>query len=134
MMRHQEACHRSRPPLKKHYYRDAILRACVRNHLTVDEIFDRVREEFPSAGYSTIYRNVEELAETGELHKISGVGPKALFEKRIDGHNAHFIDRRTGAVYDLELPTELLKTALPSGFVPSAVDIRIYGDVPAHKG
>lgn len=113
--------------MKSPFYHEAILQSCTLNHLTADDIYACVREKFPKAGFSTIYRNVEELAEKGLLHKISGIGSKALFERRIDGHIAHFIDQKTGKVYDLPLPESLILERLPPGFSPESVDIRIYG-------
>lgn len=115
--------------MKSHFYHSAILDACTRNHLNVDEIFDRVKGSYPNAGYSTIYRNVEELALKGQLKKISGIGSKAIFEKVVDCHVAHFVDEVTGAVYDLEIPEEWIFSKLPKGFAPKAADLRIYGTV-----
>lgn len=113
--------------MKSPFYHDSILQACSKRHLTVDEIFEMVKESHPRAGFSTIYRNVEELSEKGELRKLSGIGTKALFERRMDGHVAHFVDKKTGKVYDLPLPESLILQHLPSGFSPESVDVRIYG-------
>ena len=60
-------------PMKSPFYHDSILQACSKRHLTVDEIFEMVKETHPRAGFSTIYRNVEELSERGELRKLSGI-------------------------------------------------------------
>lgn len=113
--------------MKSPFYHDSILQACSKRHLTVDEIFEMVKESHPRAGFSTIYRNVEELSEKGELRKLSGIGTKALFERRMDSHVAHFVDKKTGKVYDLPLPESLILQHLPSGFSPESVDVRIYG-------
>jgi Fur family transcriptional regulator, peroxide stress response regulator len=113
--------------MKRHFYHQAILEICAGHHLDADDIFDRVREQFPQAGFSTIYRNVEELAESGDLRKISGIGKKALFERVVEDHVAHFVDRETGEVYDLAIPREWLYEKLPAGFRPDAVDVRFYG-------
>lgn len=115
--------------MKRHFYHAAILEACTMNHLTVDAIFARVKLLHPTAGYSTIYRNVEELAETGELKKITGIGTKALFERKMDGHIAHFVDENTGNVYDIRLPEDWIFSQLPAGFSAKSADVRIYGSV-----
>lgn len=115
--------------MKNPFYHETILETCTLKHLTVDEIFDAVRTKFPKAGFSTIYRNVEELCEKGSLRKISGIGSKALFERRIDGHVAHFVDTKTGKVYDLPLSETWLFEKLPAGFSPENADVRIYGTV-----
>lgn len=113
--------------MKNPFYHDAILEICTLKHLTADEIFEAVRERFPKAGFSTIYRNVEELSEKGELRKLTGIGSKALFERPVDSHVAHFVDKKTGMVYDLPLPESLIRQHLPAGFVAESVDVRIYG-------
>jgi Fur family peroxide stress response transcriptional regulator len=56
--------------MKKHYYLDRIVEVCDHKHLTVDEIFTALKEEFPEVGKSSVYRNVEELSKKGELVKI----------------------------------------------------------------
>lgn len=111
--------------MKKHFYHQAILELCTCQHFTVDEIFERIQKEYPRAGRSTIYRNVEELAEKGELKKIAGAGNKALFERKMEQH-AHFICKNTGEVFDIEIPALLLKN-LPSEYQVEETDIRIFG-------
>lgn len=49
--------------MKTHFYTQDIIDICDNNHLTVDEIFEMVAKKHPNAGKSSIYRNVEELAE-----------------------------------------------------------------------
>lgn len=111
--------------MKKHFYHSVILTITSDTHLTVEEILAKVLEQYPNAGKSTIYRNVEELAEVGELQKIKGVGNKAYFERMKTPH-AHLINTSTGTITDLPLPA-LPKNMLPAGFNVEHVDIRIYG-------
>lgn len=49
--------------MKTHFYHSDILEICTRNHLTVESIFEKIKVLHPQAGFSTIYRNVEELTE-----------------------------------------------------------------------
>ncbi len=88
--------------MKKHYYTDAILEICDHHHFTVDEIFQKIQEKFPEAGKSSIYRNVEQLAEKGDLTKILGIKKKAFFEKTKEPH-AHFICQKSGKILDIPL-------------------------------
>ena len=115
--------------MKTHFYHSDILEICTQNHLTVEGIFERVKVLYPQAGFSTIYRNVEELTEKWLLKKISGIGSKALFERNMDGHIAHFVDDSTGAIYDIHIPEEFIFAQLPAGFSPHSVDLRIYWHV-----
>jgi Fe2+ or Zn2+ uptake regulation protein len=115
--------------MKKHFYHQAILKTCTHDHLSVDEIFEAVKKEFPNAGYSTVYRNVEELAEKRSLKKITGIGSKALFERAMDDHTAHFVDETTGKIYDIRIPESAIYPWLPEGFAAKSADVRIYGEV-----
>jgi len=50
--------------MKKCYYTDSILEICKEKHLTVEDIFKEISIIFPSAGKSSIYRNVENLVQS----------------------------------------------------------------------
>lgn len=56
--------------MKTHYYTNEIIDICDCNHLTVAEIYTRISNKYPEAGKSSIYRNVEELVEKGDLRKV----------------------------------------------------------------
>ena len=61
---------------------------------------ETVRREFPNISLGTVYRNLNLLAEIGEIQKLSpGIGPD-----RFDGNlppHYHFICRHCGCVMDL---------------------------------
>jgi len=56
--------------MKTHYYKEDIINICDKKHLTVEEIFKEILNIFPDAGKSSIYRNVEQLVESGYLKKV----------------------------------------------------------------
>jgi Fe2+ or Zn2+ uptake regulation protein len=56
--------------MKTHYYTNDIIDICDCNHLTVADIYDKISAKYPEAGKSSIYRNVEELVERGDLRKV----------------------------------------------------------------
>lgn len=97
-----------RADMKKPYYSDTIVDICDRHHLSVDDIFEQVVVQFPDAGKSSIYRNVEKLADEGRLSKVVGIegkGKKVLFEKTKKPH-AHFICSNSGKIFDIEISPE----------------------------
>lgn len=69
-------------------------------HPTADTVYLHIKEEFPNISLGTVYRNLNLLAEIGEIQKLSpGIGPD-----RFDGNPAphyHFICRHCGCVMDL---------------------------------
>ena len=88
--------------IKHSKQRDSI-KTCLmgrRDHPTADAVYMSIREEFPNISLGTVYRNLNLLAEIGEIQKLSpGIGPD-----RFDGNPAphyHFICRHCGCVMDL---------------------------------
>ena len=70
------------------------------DHPTAETVYLNIRKEFPNISLGTVYRNLNLLAEIGEIQKLSpGIGPD-----RFDGNPAphyHFICRHCGCVMDL---------------------------------
>jgi Fur family ferric uptake transcriptional regulator len=51
------------------------------SHPTADELYAVVRKRLPKVSLGTVYRNLERMAESGEIRKIEGCGG----QKRFDG-------------------------------------------------
>jgi Fur family ferric uptake transcriptional regulator len=51
-------------------------------HLTADEVYEEVRKHLPRISLGTVYRNLEILAELGEIQKLEMAGSI----KRFDGN------------------------------------------------
>ena len=50
------------------------IKACLMNrhdHPTADALYASIREEFPNISLGTVYRNLNLLAETGEIRKLT---------------------------------------------------------------
>ena len=65
------------------------------DHPTAETVYLNIRREFPNISLGTVYRNLNLLAEIGEIQKLS---------PGIDGNPAphyHFICRHCGCVMDL---------------------------------
>ncbi|MCH2188685.1 transcriptional repressor [Candidatus Gracilibacteria bacterium] len=112
--------------MKLAYYNDLIVDLCDNNHLSVDDIFERIAEKYPSVGRSSVYRNVELLVKEGKLNKLTGVGNKSYFEKAKQNH-IHFVDEQTGQIIDVDI--DALSLNLPQGFQVSNVDCKVYGSM-----
>ena len=71
-----------------------------KDHPTAEVVYEHVLKAFPNISLGTVYRNLNLLAEIGEIQKLSsGIGPD-----RFDGNPAphyHFICRHCGCVMDL---------------------------------
>lgn len=72
----------------------------VTSHPTADEVYDMVRQRLPRISLGTVYRNLDVLAETGEILKLESAGS----QKRFDGNpmpHAHVRCLRCGKVGDV---------------------------------
>ncbi len=70
------------------------------SHPTADEVYDMVRQRLPRISLGTIYRNLDVLAESGEILKLESAGN----QKRFDGNampHAHVRCVRCGRVGDV---------------------------------
>ena len=75
-------------------------------HPTADQVFELARDRHPTIGRATVYRNLSQLAEAGQLRRVTLPGqPERYDDPRI--FHGHFHCRRCGAIYDLPLPRNL---------------------------
>ena len=80
------------------------LEQCYR-HPTAEEVWIEVRERMPRISLATVYRRLEQMADEGELLRISPpVGPRR-YDTRTHVH-PHVICRYCGAVADVEIPAD----------------------------
>jgi len=108
--------------MKKPFYYEDILDISTNNHLTVNDIFSKLKKKYPSIWISTIYRNVEELVGKGELKKITNISKKAYFEKNKWFH-IHIFDKKTWNILDIE--PKNFNIDLPENFKYDEIKITI---------
>lgn len=58
----------------------------VKNHPTADTIYEMVRRRLPRISLGTVYRNLEVLAEHGEILKLNVGGAKMRFDGNTSEH------------------------------------------------
>ena len=78
------------------------------DHPTVEQLYEDLKLEMPKLGIATVYRNLIELCESGEVIKLKSLnGPD-----RYDGNNIphiHFECNKCNALYDIFLNENDLK-------------------------
>jgi len=111
--------------MKTHAYLLDIKEICRDNHLTVDEIFEKLKKIYPKVGKSTIYRNVEEMTKIWVLTKLIGIQDKAIYELTRDNH-IHLIDRETWYIKDLYIDNINIPW-IPYNFTVDFMNVDIYG-------
>lgn len=89
--------------------REAIIQylAGTDRHPTAEEIYAAVREQYPGIGIATVYRNLNQLSESGEIRKLE-CGGSDRFDYRTSDHG-HFTCTCCGRVYDVFADASELK-------------------------
>ncbi len=83
----------SQKGLKSTRQRDVIVEEFFRehDHLTVEELWQRVKKIDTRIGYATVYRTLKLLSESGLAHKRQFGEAQARFEHVTDHHHDHLI-------------------------------------------
>ena len=88
----------------------------VNTHPTADEVYNLVRPRLPRISLGTVYRNLDILADEGEVVKLEAAG----FSKRFDGATAphrHVRCTRCGRIADIMKPVAL--PTIPTDLLPN---------------
>jgi Fur family ferric uptake transcriptional regulator len=90
--------------LKSTRQRDLIVREFFKKHqhLTVEELWGRVKQLDPRIGYATVYRTLKLLTESGLAQKREFGGGQARFEHITDHHHDHLICLDCGDIVEFE--------------------------------
>lgn len=92
--------------LKSTRQRDAIIQLFIesgRDHLSVDELYQRVRQRNPKIGYATVYRTLRLMAESGWASSRQFGDGTARFEHQTEGqHHDHLICLACGKILEFE--------------------------------
>ncbi|MCB5942106.1 transcriptional repressor [bacterium 210820-DFI.6.52] len=71
-------------------------------HATVEEIYSLVIKEYPNISKVTVYRNLNQLAENGEIRKLEVPGDADRFDHLCHDHY-HARCLRCGRVFDVDM-------------------------------
>lgn len=83
-------------------------------HMSADELYDKVRRIIPRISLATVYRNLEILAELGIVAKLEIGGRQKRFDYDVSGHD-HIYCTRCHRVDNIELNREQLPAVAPEG-------------------
>ena len=91
--------------LKRSRQRDAIVAFLKtrKDHPTADMVYQEIRNTIPNISLGTVYRNLAQLSERGEILRLPCDGKMDHFDADIRPHY-HFICNQCGCVKDIELP------------------------------
>jgi len=71
-------------------------------HPTVDELYSEIQKSHPAISKTTIYRNLRQLAQVGQVGKVVLPDNSDRYDKRIDQHY-HFLCTICGTLFDVDI-------------------------------
>ena len=111
--------------------REIILDTLSKNaiHPTAEALLEFLKRDDSNVGMTTLYRNLNQLADAGLIKKIDGLEPSAHFDHNTFEHY-HFICEKCKKVYDIpsSVAPDLEKnTTEATGFDITSHDIVFHG-------
>lgn len=111
--------------------REIILDTLSKNaiHPTAEALLEFLKRDNSNVGMTTLYRNLNQLADAGLIKKIDGLEPSAHFDHNTFEHY-HFICEKCQKVYDIpsSVAPDLVKnTTEATGFDITSHDIVFHG-------
>ena len=85
---------------QREFIKNSLAKRC--DHPTADMLYTSIRKEFPNISLGTVYRNLNLLAEIGEIQKLNFGGVADHFDARTAPHY-HFICKCCLQVSDLPM-------------------------------
>jgi Fur family peroxide stress response transcriptional regulator len=101
-----------------------------RDHPTADEVYARSRDGMDSISLATVYNCLETLVGCGLVRAVNYERESTRYCPNLHEH-AHFQDKKTGRVYDVDLPPDLmnrLKEILPDGYSAESIELYFHGN------
>lgn len=111
--------------------REKILEVLSNNavHPTAEKLLEILKDEGAEIGMTTLYRNLNQLAQAGMIKKIDGLEPSAHFDHNTFAHY-HFICLECNRVFDIPsdvAPNLVKNTQSATGFDIMNHDIVFHG-------
>jgi len=100
-----------------------------RDHPTADEVYARSRSGIDAVSLATVYNCLETLVNCGLVRAVNYEREPTRYCPNLHEH-AHFQDRSTGRVYDVDIPIDImarLKKVLPEGFEADTMELYFHG-------
>ena len=72
-----------------------------RSHMTAEQIFDALRQTYPTVVLATVYNNLNRLWEAEQIRKVSVEGMPDRYD-RIQRHD-HLVCKQCGRLLDVDL-------------------------------
>ena len=113
--------------LKATIQRTSILKSIDQaGHISVDEIYEEVKELHPTLSLATIYKNIILMQENNVIVEVPINGQKSKYELKKDDH-IHLICQVCGTIEDREIRPEAKEALVVENFQLNSSKINLYG-------
>ncbi len=106
----------------------SVLRASTA-HPTAEQIYEAVREVLPNVSLGTVYRNIRQLADNGEILTLETEDTRSHYDGNTTPHR-HFVCGVCGRILDLFFAVEAPPELLDRGFLVESEKCIYYGTCP----
>ncbi len=96
----------------------------LKGHASIEEIYEKIKDSFPSISLATIYKNINALKNEGIICEVC-LHQKPKFELKKDPH-AHFICKKCGKVEDVPF-SDVVKKEINKTYPNTQKELYIYG-------
>ena len=97
-----------------------------RHHCSAVQIYDAVREKIPNISLGTVYRNLGNLLEQGEIISVEAVDKCIYYDGFVEDH-AHFVCSDCKKIYDFPIEPEKRSSINKAGFEVITERVIYYG-------
>lgn len=98
-------------------------------HPTAENVYECSRNAFPNIGRGTVYRNLNILADNGEIRRVQMPNEPVRFDKTASPHD-HMLCVKCGTLIDFDLAQPDFKAALPNEAKVLRYALFVYGICP----
>lgn len=101
-----------------------------KEHPTIDELYSKIKKDFPSISLATVYKNINTLKECGVVTERSLVNSKSRFDIHIEPH-IEIVCPKCGKIEDYKHSKETLEIL---NNLQKSIDLDIEGfDIAAYS-
>jgi len=91
------------------------------DHPTAEQVWNRVKADFPMVSRATVYNTLQTFREHGLVQQLVLAEGSVVFDPKIEPHH-HFVDDETGAIQDI--PWQALRVGKVDEL--EGIDVREY--------
>ena len=115
--------------------RDAILAKLrsTKTHPTAEWIYLELKQDIPELSLATVYRNLNQFREEGEILSVGTVAGQERFDGDTSSH-VHFVCKSCQSVSDVDVPAEcvaIAKEVKRLGYQVESTSVVIHGQCKA---